>query len=192
MHLGPNIAVTTSTSGGESPGNPYLKLDDLSGPSAACSADPKYLGDWNAKMGGCGQFCFDFKLFVEDQGSVTPSFTIWSGPVNHATFYANFTVTTTDPWRKNICAPINLAATPPSNAQGHWVVSGGTWNSIITAVTMVQLPIDWTSDPNEEAGYDNLCMSPGGCGQTPPPVIDGCLKDLESRGDLQSRRHATR
>src|SRR5664280_1669829 len=50
----PNIAVTTSTSGGESPGNPYLKLNDLSGASAARSADPQYLGDWNAKMGGCG------------------------------------------------------------------------------------------------------------------------------------------
>ncbi len=173
----PHIAVTTSTSGGESPSNPYLKLNDLAGASAACSANPNYLGDWNAKMGGCGQFCFDFKLFVEDQGSVTPSFTIWSGTVNHATFVANFAVTTNDPWRKNICAPVNLAASPPSNAQGYWVVSGGTWNSIITAVTMVQLPIDWTSDPNEEAGYDNLCMSPGGCGETPPPVIDGCLKD---------------
>ncbi|HEY5128835.1 MAG TPA: hypothetical protein VIJ35_16360, partial [Bradyrhizobium sp.] len=65
---------------------------------------------------------------------------------------------------------------PPSNGQGHWVVTGGTWNSIITAVTMIQFPIDWTSDPSEEAGYDNLCMNPQTC-DPPPPVIDGCLKD---------------
>jgi hypothetical protein len=33
---GPNIIVATSTIGAISPGNPYLRLTDLAGPSAAC------------------------------------------------------------------------------------------------------------------------------------------------------------
>jgi hypothetical protein len=175
----PNIVVTTSNVGSiGGAGDYHLHLRDTAGASAACSTNGNYLGDWNQKMGGCGQFCFDFKVFQSGTppGPITPSFTIWSGPVNHATFVANFTVTSNDPWRQHICAPVNLAGSPPSNAQGHWVVTGGTWNSIITAVTMIQLPIDWTSDPSEEAGYDNLCMNPQSC-EPPPPVIDGCLKD---------------
>ena len=164
----PNIVVDTSnvsSIGGAT--DYYLHLRDLAGASAACSADPKYTGDWIAKMGGCGQFCFDFKVFQSGSppGPIAPSFTIWSGSA-HATFIANFTVTSTDPWRQHICAPINLIQSgqnPPSNGSGAWHTTGN-WNAIITAVTTVQLPIDWTGDPSEEAGYDNLCMSPGGCG----------------------------
>jgi hypothetical protein len=175
----PNIVVTTSTVGSIGGASDYyLHLRDTAGASAACSTNQQYLGDWNQKMGGCGEFCFDFKVFKSGTppGPITPSFTIWAGPTAHATFVANFTVTSNDPWRQHICAPINLAASPPSNSLGHWVVTGGTWNSIITGVTMIQLPIDWTSDPSEEAGYDNLCMNPQTC-NPPPPVIDGCLKD---------------
>jgi hypothetical protein len=176
----PNIVVTTSNVGSiGGPGDYHLHLRDTSGASAACSTNQKYLGDWNKKMGDCGQFCFDFKVFNSGTppGPITPSFTIWSGP-NRATFVANFTVTTSDPWRQNICAPVNLAGTPPSNAQGHWVVTGGTWNSIITAVTMIQLPVDFTADPSEEVGYDNICMNPKTC-DPPPPVIKGCLEDMK-------------
>jgi hypothetical protein len=176
----PNIVVTTSNVGSiGGPGDYHLHLRDTSGASAACSTNAQYLGDWNKKMGDCGQFCFDFKVFKAGTppGPITPSFTIWSGP-NRATFVANFTVTTNDPWRQHICAPVNLAASPPSNAQGHWVVTGGTWNSIITAVTMIQLPVDFTADPSEEVGYDNICMSPQSC-PPPPPVIKGCLEDTK-------------
>ncbi len=173
----PNITVTTSNSGSIGGASDYyLLLTDLSGASAACSTNEKYLGDWVKKMGGCGQFCFDFKVFNSGSppGPITPSFTIWSG-TSHATFVANFTVTANDPWRQHICAPVNLSATPPSGPQGHWVTTGN-WNSIITNVTMIQLPIDFTSQPSEVAGYDNLCMNPQAC-PPPPPVIDGCLKD---------------
>ena len=181
----PNIVVTTSNVGSiGGPGDYHLHLRDTAGASAACSTDAKYLGDWNKKMGDCGQFCFDFKVFKSGTppGPITPSFTIWSGPVNHATFVANFTVTSNDPWRQHICAPVNLAGSPPSNAQGHWVVTGGTWNSIITAVTMIQLPVDFTADPSEEVGYDNICMNPKTCDPPPPPpppVIKGCLEDTK-------------
>jgi hypothetical protein len=189
----PNIAVDTSnvnSIGGSS--DYYLHLRDLSGASAACSSDRKYVGDWNAKMGGCGQFCFDFKVFVSGSppGPITPSFTIWSGSLA-ATFVANFTVTSNDPWRQNICAPINLidpGQNLPSSGSGKWVINptgnaySANWNTIIQNVTAVQLPIDWTSDPDEEAGYDNLCMSPGGCDKPPPPppVVTGCLQDAKA------------
>jgi hypothetical protein len=187
----PNIVLDTSnvnSIGG--PTDYYLHLRDTAGPSAACSRDPKYVGDWNAKMGGCGQFCFDFKVFVSGTppGPITPSFTIWSGSMS-ATFVANFTVTANDPWRQHICAPINLidpGQNLPSSASGQWRINptgnaySASWNTIIQNVTSMQLPIDWTSNPDEEAGYDNLCMSPGGCGKPPPPpVITGCLKDTK-------------
>ena len=174
----PNIVVTTSNVGSiGGPGDYYLHLRDTAGASAACSTNQKYLGNWIEKMGGCGQFCFDFKVIKSGTppGPITPSFTIWSGLTARATFVANFTVTSADAWR-HICAPVNLSDSPPANGDGHWVVTGGTWNAIASAVTMMQLPIDWTSDPSEEAGYDNLCMNPKTC-DPPPPVIDGCLKD---------------
>lgn len=186
----PNIVVTTSnvsSIGGA--GDYHLHLRDTSGPSAACSKDDKYLGDWNAKMGGCGQFCFDFKVFKSGTppGPITPSFTIWGPSGLRATFVANFTVTTNDPWKQHICAPINLIQAGehlPSGASGEWRIAPGgnaysaDWNTIVTGVTMVQLPIDFTSDPSEEAGYDNFCMNPQDCEKPkPPPELTGCVKD---------------
>jgi hypothetical protein len=177
----PNVAVTTVTdSGGITPTDPYLKVTDLSGQSRVCSSDPKYLGNWLQKMNGCGQFCFDFKVFNSGYppSAITPSFTIRSGS-GWATFVANFQVPIGDTsWHRQICAPIADGTSPPTSPNGHWVLGGGaTWNQIITNVTMVQLPIDFTSQPSEVVGYDNICMTPGGCGVTPPPEIDGCLKD---------------
>jgi uncharacterized repeat protein (TIGR01451 family) len=185
----PNITVSTSNiSSIGGPSDFYLHLRDLSGASAACSMDAKYIGDWNKKMGGCGQFCFDFKVFQSGTppGPITPSFTIWSGTTLSATFVANFTVTSSDPWRQHICAPINLihpGQNLPVSPSGEWRISptsnaySANWNTIIQAVTAVQLPIDWTSDPSEEAGYDNICMSPGGCGLT-----SGLLKICKAAG----------
>lgn len=185
----PNIVVTTSNTLNMSgdPADYYLHLRDTAGPSAACSTDEQYLGDWNQKMGGCGSFCFDFKVFKSGTppGPITPSFSIWSGPLR-ATFVANFTVTTDDPW-VHICAPVNLidpGQNLPFGASGAWHIAptanaySADWNTIITNVTMVQLPIDFTSDPSEEVGYDNLCMNPEDC-KTPPPLpkVTGCLKD---------------
>jgi hypothetical protein len=177
----PNIVVTTSNVGSiGGPTDYHLHLRDTAGPSAACSTNDKYLGDWTQKMGGCGLFCFDFKLFKSGTppASVHPSFSIYNG-TQRATFVANVLLTSADPWQQNICAPIALGASPPPSSQGHWVVSSGSWNSIITGVTMVQLPVDFTSDPSEEVGYDNICMSSVPCPPPPPPEIKGCLNDLK-------------
>ena len=185
----PNIVVTTTTAGNMSGDGSdyYLRLRDTAGPSAACSTSEQYLGDWNGKMGECGSFCFDFKVFRSGTppGPVTPSFSIWNGTLR-ASFVANFTVTTDDPW-VHICAPVNLVdpgENLPAGASGEWRIAptgnaySPDWNTIITNVTMVQLPIDFTSDPSEEAGYDNFCMNPGECDvPPPPPVLSGCFKD---------------
>jgi len=180
----PQIVVTTTNVGSIGGSSDYfLQLTDLAGASAACSTSDQYTGDWVKKMGGCGQFCFDFRLFVEDNGFVTPSFTIWSG-TQRATFVASSTVTIAQGWKQNICAPINLiqpGQNLPSGSSGSWMIGGSNaynaaWNTIIQNVTMVQLPVDFTADPNEVVGYDNFCMNPQACPQ-PPPVIDGCLKD---------------
>lgn len=173
----PNVAVSTVTdSGGITPTDPYLKVTDLSGTSRVCSSDPKYVGNWLEKMNGCGQFCFDFKVFNSGYppSAITPSFTIRAG-AGWATFVANFSVAIGDLSWHHICAPIADGATPPTSSDGHWVLGGGaTWNQVITGVTMVQLPIDFTSQPSEVVGYDNICMTPGGCGV---PQTEGCLKD---------------
>lgn len=177
----PNVTTTTTTSGGIGTNDPYLQITDKSGASRVCSSDPKYLGNWVERMGGCGQFCFDFKVTSSGlpPALVTPSFTIHSG-ANKATFYANFQVAIGDTsWHQKICAPIMLGESAPPSPNGHWVISGGTWNSIVTSVTQVSLPIDFTSSPSEVVGYDNICMSPGGCGEKPKDEITGCLKDAK-------------
>ena len=187
----PNVNVITSTAGGLTATNPYLRIIDHSGASAVCSNDVKYRGDWVERMGGCGEFCFDFKVFHAGYppALVTPQFSIYDGSGNRAVFAANFTMTATDPWRQTICAPIRLiqpGESLPSSASGAWTISGSSsynalWNAIITNVANVMLPIDFTAQPSEIVGYDNLCMNPAACPPPPPPPppeITGCLKDM--------------
>jgi uncharacterized repeat protein (TIGR01451 family) len=186
----PNIVVTTTDVGSiGGPGDYHLHLRDTSGASAACSSDPKYKGNWVEKMGGCGQFCFDFKLFKSGTppASVHPSFSVYDAAGNRATFVANVILTSADPWEKNICAPIKLiepGENLPSGPSGSWQIQPGgnayspNWNSIIQNVDRVVLPVDFTADPSEEVGYDNMCMSPAPCPVDPkPPEIKGCLQD---------------
>jgi hypothetical protein len=193
----PNIVVTTTNVGSSEGASDYhLHLRDTAGASAACSTDPKYQGNWVEKMGGCGQFCFDFKLFKAGTppASVHPSFSIYDAAGNRAVFVANVILTAADPWEKNICAPVKLiqpGENLPSGPSGSWQIlpTGNAyspnWNSIIQNVAMMQLPVDFTADPSEEVGYDNLCMSPKPCDPPPPPppppppVIKGCLEDTK-------------
>jgi hypothetical protein len=177
----PNVSVETSTVDGVGKDDPYLHITDLSGKSRVCSSDPKFVGNWLEKMNGCGQLCFDFKVINSGYppSAITPSITIVGPGGSRATFYANFQVAVGDKsWHRNICAPIADGPSPPTSPDGHWVLSGSaSWSQIITSVSMVQLPIDFTSQPSEEVGYDNICMTPGNCGTPHEPEIKGCLKD---------------
>lgn len=176
----PRVTVTTVTdAGGITKDDAYLKVTDLSGASRVCSSDPKYVGNWLKKMNGCGQLCFDFKVFSSGYppSVITPSFSIVGG-TGRATFYAGFQVAIGDTsWHRNICMPVQDGANPPASSGGHWVVTGDSWHNIITNVSMVQLPIDFSSSPSEVVGYDNICMSPGDCGEKPKNEVTGCLKD---------------
>jgi hypothetical protein len=184
----PNIVISTSNVGSIGGASDYhLHLRDTSGASAACSTNQKYMGNWVEKMGGCGQFCFDFKVFVSGipPGPITPSFSIYNGALRMV-FVANFTVTSNDPWRQKICAPIKLLEPGeplPSGSSGAWQAvapaTAADWNTVIQNVTMVQFPVDFTNSPSEEVGYDNLCMSPEPCAEK-PPEITGCLKDMKA------------
>lgn len=192
----PNVTVTRATdAGGLDPANPYMKLTDLSGQSRVCSTDPKYKGNWIEKMGGCGQLCYDFKVFNSGYPpvAITPSITILGSGGGRATYYAGFQIAVGDLTWHHICAPIeDGAAPPPGTSGGHWVVAGGqTWHQIITNVSMIQLPIDFTSNPSEVAGYDNICMTPGNCNPPPPPPPPPTKACLDAKGDVTCNQDGT-
>ncbi|KAL7524956.1 hypothetical protein ACHAXR_003566 [Thalassiosira sp. AJA248-18] len=86
-------------------------------------------------------------------------------------------------WRR-ICAPLaplNSTGNLPSNEFGQWymagpndVLSGGApisgppspesaWPTLLSDITAIQLPIDFTGNPAERAGYDNICMKERDC-----------------------------
>lgn len=181
----PQITVTTATPGPSGNASDfYLRLRDLSGSSLACGA--ACIGDWVAMADGpCGAFCFDFRLFEDGcvpsipecaaNGGwipIAPRVIISNGTVR-AVFVASFTVTDANgpnPGWVSVCAPIGLldsSGNLPNNDDGAWVMVGGApnsdWNSLITNVTEIQLPIDFTGNPAEIAGYDNLCIRTDVC-----------------------------
>lgn len=181
----PNIQVTVAQPGPSGAATDfYLRLRDLSGASAACG--PGICGgDWAAyAQGNCGAFCFDIRLFndgcfagnplCDTQGwiPITPSFTILgSGFV--ARFTANNFITTdagpAGGWH-TICAPIGFTdamGNLPTGPDGVWTMITGTnadWNALLANVQEIRLPIDFTSNPAEIAGYDNLCLRRDQCG----------------------------
>ena len=167
----PNIAVTTDNAGSIGGANDYyLKLTDQSGASAACSSDRKYTGDWLRKLGGCGQFCFDVRIFeipLTPNVVIYPAVTIFGPPGERADFIPTIPATTDTgayPGWHHICAPISDGASGPSNSDGAWHVVSGTWHSIITNVSSVLLRVDFTPQPSEVVGYDNICLNAGNCG----------------------------
>ncbi len=204
----PNISVTTSNDSSSKGGQSdwYLKLTDQSGASAACSADPKYLGNWVQKLGSCAQFCFDIRIIeipLAPNTIIHPSFTIYGSGSLVATFVSNIPATTDSgsaPGWHHLCAPVRQTQAGedlPSDATGAWKIGGSSapnpqWNQIIGNVTRVQLPVDFTPQPSEVVGYDNICMGSTDCSQTnggggggggggnqTPPV--DCLKDINAQ-----------
>lgn len=160
---------TTGSIGGA--GDSHLRIQDRAGLSAACAADAKYTGDWLKKFGGCAEFCFDVRIFeipLAPNTVIYPSSTIFGPSGSKAWFTATVPATTDSgsaPGWHHICAPIVDGATPPSGPDDAWSVNGGTWNSIITGVTSVLIPVDFTQQPSEVVGYDNICLTGAPCGE---------------------------
>mmetsp|Transcript_11103 Transcript_11103/g.23697 ORF Transcript_11103/g.23697 Transcript_11103/m.23697 type:complete len:711 (+) Transcript_11103:134-2266(+) len=120
---------------------------------------------------------------------IYPYIMLQGGPPNYyrAVFKAYDFMTDEDgsspEWRR-ICAPLaplNDAGELPSNADGYWymatpndILSGSSpvagpaspnsaWPDLLSDVTAIQLPIDFTGNPAERAGYDNICMVEKDC-----------------------------
>jgi|PersoiStandDraft_1058852.scaffolds.fasta_scaffold07731_4 hypothetical protein len=153
----------------------YFHATDKSGGSLIC-AGGGCNGDWGRVAStGCATFCFDVRLDVDgDSGhleTIHPSFTIKSGALG-AVFKATILMTEpggSNPGWHHICAPIQLSSngTLPSNSDGSWMMTpSGTnadWNTLLSNVTAIQFPVDFTANPAEEVSLDNLCLSAGDC-----------------------------
>ena len=191
-----NVDVTIGTPGPS--GNPadlYMHVTDESGGSVVCGYE--CIGDWlNALSGGipgeCGMLCYDTRL-IEDGCNqnmpecvanggwipITPKIYIYNGSLR-AAFVANFTITDDvgpNPGWVHICAPVHaVGAGPlPSNADGQWQMLDGApdsdWDVLISNVDEIRLPIDYTANPAEEAGYDNICFTEVPCGASSIPTL---------------------
>lgn len=180
----PGVALSLNTPGPSGlPGDVYLRARDLSGPSVIQNFTG-FRGNWAClASNGCAEFCFDVRLFIdgsEKQLSITPSFVLLSDPDGpcgatlplRAQFVANFAITedagTNGGWH-HLCAPVKLLENGfmPSNSYGGWRMLDGRpdsdWPVLLSAVTGVQFPIDFTSNPAEEVGYDNFCFQTSDC-----------------------------
>jgi len=181
----PQVDVTVDAPGPSGdPDDFFLRLRDLSGASLACG--DACAGNWlEMSDGGCAALCFDFRVFEDgcvggipecvDNGGwipITPRIVISNGSVS-AVFKASFDVTDDNgpmPGWVTVCAPIgplDSNGNLPNNDDGAWIMSGGApnsdWNSLISNVTEIKLPIDFTGNPAEVAGYDNICFREDVC-----------------------------
>ncbi len=178
--------------------NHYIETTDQSGPSTFFNSSKPLIGNWTTYLtGGCGSLCWDVTFLYGGDNyngqtppqTVTPYITI-IGNGDTASFVTNGPITAGDGWH-SYCAPLSLINTGdplPSNSDGHWVMSVGSnspWNSLLSNVTSVRLPVDPTSYQNERFGYDNICLkNTGDC--TPPPQFGSIcgmkFNDLNGNG----------
>ncbi len=170
----PNVAVSTSnvdSIGGAT--DYYLKTVDESNASAVCTAPTNpMLGDWS-KFGKCSEFCFDAQAFDNYDSTLrTMQINIFSG-TKYFSFVFNkpADLMSADHKWHHFCVPIHTIAGSdplPSTGQGIWAPGAGTvagdWNSVLSNVTQIALPVDLTANASEVMGYDNLCLNGGTCG----------------------------
>jgi hypothetical protein len=112
--------------------------------------------------------------------NITPSFILISDPDGpggnppiRARFLASFTVTENggaNPGWHHLCAALALldsSGNLPTNNDGSWQMldsrPNSDWNTLLTNVTEIQFPVDFTANPAEEIGYDNFCLRDDVC-----------------------------
>ena len=181
----PNIIVSTASPGPSGNANDfYLRLQDTSNASLACGT--ACTGDWTEIAADpCGALCFDFRLFEDGCVSSIPDCAANGGwiPIYPRIIISNGTVSATfvgstfvtdangpNPGWISVCAPIgplDSSGNLPNNEDGAWVMGGGApnsdWTTLISNVTEMRLPIDFTGNPAEIAGYDNICLTTDVC-----------------------------
>ena len=191
---GPYVTFDLRTPGPS--GNPadiYLWAKDDPDASSIC-AGPDCLGDWT-RVGeaGCGAFCFDVRIIYDGcvpgnpdcdtNGGWIPipyNFNIYSGALCAAFRVTNPPYITGDdgdnPGWHHVCAPIALESggVLPSNSYGHWEMFVGNitdFNTILANVDKIEFRIDFTTNPAEEIGLDNICLRDDVCPQSQIPTL---------------------
>ncbi|MCL4549721.1 MAG: SpaA isopeptide-forming pilin-related protein [Bacteroidetes bacterium] len=190
---GNNTSVSIQQNGN----NHFIQTTDQSGPSSFFNSSKPLTGNWSSLFAnGCGSLCFDVSFLyggnpyngVNPPQTFIPYIVIQGGGFS-AAFITNNPISVGDGWH-SYCAPLsflNSDGTLPSNSDGHWVMSVGTandWNTLLTNVTSVRLPVDPTSYQNEKFGYDNICLKNTGDCNSPLRLGSICgIKIHDKNGD---------
>ncbi|MDP2037409.1 MAG: SdrD B-like domain-containing protein, partial [Ignavibacteria bacterium] len=177
--------------------NHFIQTTDQSGASSFFNSSKPLIGNWtNLISNGCGSLCFDVNFLyggnpyngVNPPQTFTPYIAI-EGNGFSAAFIINNPIIVGDGWH-SYCAPLsylNSDGTLPSNSDGYWVMGVGTandWNSLLSNVTKVRLPVDPTSYQNEKFGYDNICLKNTGDCNSPLKLGSICgIKIHDKNGD---------
>lgn len=172
-----NASATLAMDATSSNGTQYLRGKDQGGVS--------YLRNTNDFSGmTCGgTICWRFKVINDDVSNqsinISPSVTIYSGPIGNADLSATFTttniiVTENSAW-VDVCAPVNKVS-PLGAMPNGWVMgNGGTvaqWNHLVNNINGIAFTTDINpaNDPGEIIGIDDVCVTanPAGscCDQT--------------------------
>jgi hypothetical protein len=141
----------------------YVKIveDACAGATGCCEESPPTYG--GTGLNNPNIECVGFELI-----GIKPTLRL-SGPGGDATFVSSTPFSEdTGPfpgWHR-VCAPIRPAdvnGSPPGNSYGSWQLTSGSWDALIADVTRVRLPVDFTSNPAEQIGYDNICVEIADC-----------------------------
>jgi Concanavalin A-like lectin/glucanases superfamily len=167
---GVGVTLTIATPGPPGGSLQYLHTQDQAGASYVI-VSPYFNGDYS-DIGTCYDFSFDVRLFNDGDPSASnlwsPWVTFYSG-----TLYATFRVSPNlgitedggaNPGWHHVAAPLGPLQNGqlPSSPDGTWTVSSNVtsdWTVIMANVTQIRLPVDITSSPTEEEGYDNVCLT---------------------------------
>ena len=163
-----------STIGPTADGTPYMRgTDGASSSGSWIYNESDYTGDLGDAGGTC--FCWDYKVFDDSVAGASPAMNprirIYSGTVTSQTAWATFvatniSITENDGWVRVCAAPI-LPTTGafPANADGNWVMPGGStaadWNNLIANIDGITFHTDvaGSSTQNEVIGVDNFCAA---------------------------------
>ncbi len=141
-------------------GNPpgALSFSDATSDGSFAIAPPVFLGDWT-DLEGDGQLSYEYKInsVGEDISAFRPYEVRISGPGGEAA-WIGLTPSGTTGWVQNV-API---------VENSWTVTAGTWSSLISNVTSLQVRVEHVSNAGpvgDSGAMDNVSLA-----ATPPAV----------------------